>query len=170
MQDKERLGEAYSFEKATFSGNANDLIDTFLSEQKRHIDQDQDAEAVNQAFDILLNGQYIKKEISSCNDDKSFCIVAKENASIIGVCLFLIDTDNTVVNSFSGVDYYHAKKGIATELIRRSHAVMKEMGISQYRSAVQPYSPKAIENVVGAENVHVLKNLGSKKICKIIIT
>lgn len=87
----------------------------------------------------------------------------------IGLRIILIDRNNEVVDVFNGVDYDHTKKGIATELVKKTHEVMKRIGITHYSSSLQPYSLNAIAKVVGNQNVRVIENHGKRLDCEITI-
>ncbi len=120
-------------------------------------------EMYGHGFSLSANGSLVVSGIFGQGDlQKSFVVFSTHNHETVGLRIIGIAGNGEVISSFMGVEYPFLRKGVATELVRKTHEVLKKRGYTQYEVQVWEASKKVIEKVTGKELIK-LDSLDGKR-------
>lgn len=148
---KENLAQHLTYTTAHLNPEVMHFLRDFVNEEAEKNEQFPDDD---DRQDFLWNFSMSADQVFStveqhCDLNMSFVVVAEGPKGTVGFSIVGIDKSGRVINAFVGVEYQSLKKGIATELIRRRHDKLREMGYTEYHVSVWEASRKAIEKAVG---------------------
>jgi hypothetical protein len=157
---QEKDGNAFEYEVVEgLSPESIQEITRFLQKEKAILtslpaeERTPDKDLFKYVFRLITAGSEILKKIQDRADlQKSFAVFAKSQNDIVGVFVAGVSSENTVPGDvFFGTAFTQAKKGIATELVRQAHEVLRQKGIKEYKVSVWDASKSAIQKALGRE-------------------
>lgn len=151
IPSKEILAEQPNYEVIDINTDTLSLLRNFVStEVAKNRKFSEDAERKGFNLDFGWNGAGAIKAVESlCVHEKSFAVIARKKSEIVGFTLIGRDEEDKIVISFVGVEFNSLRQGIATELVRQRHKVLRDLGYREYVVSVWEASKKTIEKATG---------------------
>jgi predicted acetyltransferase len=159
MSDREYVDEPQDFEYEVYEKLTREVLEQIVAfikgEKEKWQVQPPEIRREEKYFDhmnsFVLSANNTLDQVKLRGDlEKSLAVFCRKGDRVVGVSFVGVTSENKVPGDvFFGVAYDQIKRGIATELVRKTHEALSAKGIEEYKVTVWEASRKAIEKVLG---------------------